>query len=128
MTLAQLIKLGEDEIICDLAETYKIYDYKGMSPNLVATLVLGLSDDSRIKRKISGNKLSIEQMLMALMVDNLQFIAWSKTKAAAKNSNRPESLFKKLTGFDDKQKDELLSFTTPEEYEAHMQKLRGKNG
>lgn len=116
--------MGEDEIICDLAETYGIYDYKGLSPNLVATLVLGLSDDSRIKRKISGNKLSIDQMLLALMVDNLQFIAWSKTKAAAKNNNRPESLFKKLTGYDEKSKDELMSFTTPEEYEAYMQKKR----
>lgn len=80
MTLAHLLKEGEDEIICDLAETYNIYDYKGMSPSLVATLVLGLNDNSRIKRKITGSKISLDQMLYALMVDNLQYLAWTKTK------------------------------------------------
>lgn len=93
----------------------------------MATLVLGLGDNSRVKRKITGNKLTIEQMLIALMVDNLQFISWTKTKSAQKGHNMPESVFNKLMGFDKKNtKDELNSFSSPEEYEAwRTQKMKG---
>lgn len=96
----------------------------------MATLVLGLREDSRIKKKIAGNNLTTEQMLMALMVDNLQFLSWTKTKSAQKNTNRPESLFNKLMGIDKKQNDELNCFETPEEFEEWMKKKREefKNG
>lgn len=114
----------EEEIICDLAETYHILNYKELSPLLVATLVLGLDDDSRLKRKLSGHKLTTSQMLMALMVDNLQFLAWTKTKSATKGQNRPESLYNKLMGFDKKEADELNSFATPEEFELWMKHKR----
>lgn len=93
----------------------------------MATLVLGLSDNSRTKRKIAGQKLTLEQMLMAAIVDNLQFISWTKTKAAQKGNNKPESVFNKLMGFDKKNtKDELMSFSSPEEFELwRRRKMKG---
>lgn len=121
------MKLGEDEIICDLAETYHILNYRELSPSLVATLVFGLRDDSRIKMKISENKLTLDEMLLTLMVDNLNFLAWTKTKDSQKNRNRPSSLFKRLMNLEQKQKDELMSFSTPEEYQAYIDKKRGQN-
>lgn len=125
MTLAYMLNMGEDELICDLAETYGILNYEELSPSLVATLSVGLRDNSRIKMKITGHKLSLEQMLMSLMVDNLQFIAWSKTKSATKNQNKPESVFRRLMDMDDsKNKDELMSFETPEEFDAYMESRR----
>lgn len=114
----------EDEIICDLAQTYRILNYRELSPSLVATLVLGLDENSRTKKKISGHKLTFEQMLMALIIDNLQFIAWTKTKAAQKGQGKPEGLFNKLMGFDKKEKEELNSFETPEEFELWMAQKR----
>lgn len=90
----------------------------------MATLALGLRDDSRVKKEISGNKITLEQMLYALMVDNLQFLAWTKTKSAQKGHDRPESIFKKLTGTDEKKKDDLISFETPEAYEQYMKTKR----
>lgn len=118
-----MLKVGEDELICDLAETYNILNYKGLSPQLVAVLSCGLSEDSRIKRKISGVKLTFEQMLEVMIFDSLILLVWSKTKDAQKNRNRPKSLFKKLLNND--KKDDLASFETPEEYEAYMKKIRG---
>lgn len=116
---------SEDEIICDLAETYHILNYQELPPSLVATLVLGLHDDSRIKRKITGCKLTLEQMLMASMVDNLQFISWTKTKAAQKGHSRPESVLNKLLGSGKKNpNDELMSFESPAEYEEWRRKKR----
>lgn len=117
--------MGEDEIICDLAETYKILNYRELSPYLVSTLVLGLNDDSRIKRKLSDSKLSLTEMLLALICDALHFLAWTKTKSAQKNQNRPESIFKKLMGKENKVKDSLMSFATVEEYKAYIESKRG---
>lgn len=89
-----------------------------MPPTLVATLVLGLPEDSRIKMKISGQKITLEQALMAVIIDDLNMILWQRSKRRKK----PESLYKKLT--EEKKKDELLSFSTPEQYEEWMKKKR----
>lgn len=74
--------------------------------------------------KLSGHKITLDQMLRAIMIDNLQFLAWTKTKASAKGQNRPESLYNKLMGFDKKVSEELNSFETPEEFELWMKKKR----
>ena len=85
-----MIRLDEDSLICDLAETYHILDYKVLSPRLVAVLASGLSDDSRIKKKISKRRLSLDTALTAAMVDRLSQILWMKTEDAKKNRNRPK--------------------------------------
>lgn len=112
-------------MICDLAETYHILNYRELSPQLVATLVLGLGDNSRVRRHFSKTKVTLEQILMAIMADNLQFIAWSKTKDAQHKKNKPKSILKKLIDLDE-QKEELESFETPEEFEEYMRNI--KNG
>lgn len=85
---------------------------------MVATLVIGLNDDSRIKRKITGNRLTLEQSLLALIVDGVNKLVWLRTKDGIKGRNQPQSLFKKLMGMESKPKKELMSFKTAEEYEA----------
>ena len=84
---------------------------------MVATLVVGLSDNSRIKRKISGSTLTIEQSLFALICDGINTRIWQQTKDGSKGRNRPGSVYKKLMGIDKKTKKELMSFKTAEEYE-----------
>ena len=37
-----MIKTDEDALICDLAETYQIYDYKSLPAYMVATFSVGL--------------------------------------------------------------------------------------
>lgn len=120
---------GEDEVVCDLAETYHILDYKGLPPSLVATLVVGLDENSRIKRKISGAKLTLEQTLLAVIADGINTRIWQQTKDGQKNKNRPESIYKKLMGLDKTKKKELNSFETIEEYEKwYSEKMRKYNG
>ena len=36
-----MIKTDEDALICDLAETYQIYDYKSLPAYMVATFSVG---------------------------------------------------------------------------------------
>lgn len=116
-------------MICDLAETYHILDYKELPPTLVATLVVGLRDDARIKQKISKSRLTIEQSLLALILDGINVLIWQRSKDGAKGRNKPESIFKKLMGLDKKPKDELMSFDTVEDFDRwYAQKMRKDNG
>ena len=111
-------------MICDLAQTYHILDYKELPPSLVATLVFGLDNNSRIKRKISGCNLSMDELLLTLIFDGVNHLIWQRTKDGAKNRNRPESLFKKLTQDEKSQKDELETFKTVEDFKAWYQSKR----
>lgn len=108
-------------LICDLAETYGIYDYKERDPSLIATLAVGLPDSSRIKKKYSGINLTLNQMLLAMLVDGVNISIWQR--GGAKKSRKPQSIFKKLTE-KTKPKDELMSFRSPEEYETWMARKR----
>lgn len=104
-----------------MAETYGIFDYKAEKPSLIATLAVGLPESSRIKRKFSGVNLTIEQMLLAMLVDGVNISIWQR--GGGKKSRKPVSIFKKMTE-KEKPKDELMSFRSPEEYEAWMRRKR----
>lgn len=110
-------------MICDLAETYHILNYQELSPDLVSTLVLGLHDNSRVKTHISNTKLTFEQTMLVKIFDCLEYLCWTKTEAAQKNRNRPVPLLEKLLN-PPKEKEELMSFSTPEEYEEYMKNKR----
>ena len=70
--------------------------------------------------KLSGSKISLTQILIARMVDELSFQSWAKTKDGQKNRNRPKSVLKMLT--EDK-KDELVSFKTAEDFNKAWEKI-----
>ncbi len=117
-----MIDMGEDLLKCDMAETYHIYITDWYSPpfpiSYLADLAAGLSDNSRIRRKLSGQRLTIEQALQTFIIDKLSVMIWQNTKDGHKGRNFPESVYRKLSGLDDKKKDELKAFKTVEEFEA----------
>jgi hypothetical protein len=104
-------------MVCDFAQLYHIFNWRELPPLTVATLAVGLPRNSRVKRKISGIDLDLNEMMMAMMVDSLNILIWQNTKDGQKNRNRPESIYKRLMGLDKKLKDELMSFDSIEEYE-----------
>ncbi len=108
-------------LICDLAETYGIYDYKAMKPSLVATLAVGLPESSRVMRKYSKLTLTIDQMLLAMIEDSLNGLIWGL--GGKKSRKRPKSIFKMLTE-PKKEKDELMTFRTPEDFESWLERKR----
>jgi hypothetical protein len=59
-----MIADGEDELICDLAETYRILHYRTVALPLLATLAAGLREDSRICKKQSGVKTDTSTLLL----------------------------------------------------------------
>lgn len=75
--------------------------------------MLGLPDHSRIKKKYQNRKLTLDQELLAMMVDCLNSYMWA-VKILKK---RPKSVYQLLTA-DQPEKDELQSFDSVEQYEA----------
>jgi hypothetical protein len=123
-----MIGLDEDSLICDLAETYHIFNYREYPVSLIATLANGLRKDSRIKQKLSGQDVTMDSLLNACILDELRFISWSKTKDASKNKNRPKSVAKSLLGLDKKKDKTHITFSTCEEFEKARRELLAIGG
>lgn len=116
-----MIKTDEDALICDLAETYHIYDWRKLPVRFVAKLAYGLPSNSRIKRIINGQKDINDTMLLAIIADGVRWLRWSKTEDASKNRNMPESIFERLTG----EEKSDTGFNSAEEFEAARAKILG---
>ena len=121
MILAGMIRTDETALICDLAETYGILDYRALPLKTVAALSSGLRDDSRIKLKISGQKISSDIALLAAAVDRLSMLVWAKTKDGQKGRNKPDSILQKLMGGRQEEEDYMV-FKTPEDFDAAWKK------
>lgn len=120
-----MIANNENALICDFAETYHVYDYKSMPPKLAAILAVGLSDDSRIKRSLSGQKQTIQMTLLSMIADALNMLVWFQSEDGHKNRNRPKSVLEALTS--EKEEEEYEAFSSIEAYEA-ARKERMTNG
>lgn len=116
-----MINLDEDALICDLAETYGIYDYRQLPAQQVAVFAFGLKEDSRIKMALSNQKVPFETLLMASTLDRLSTLVWFKTKDGQKGANRPTMIAQKLI-VEEKERDEMV-FNSGEEFEAYRQRI-----
>ncbi|QIM45660.1 hypothetical protein GPZ88_00700 [Streptococcus ruminicola] len=110
-----MIKTDEDALICDLAETYHIYNYRQLPADLVAVFSVGLRDDSRIKMKMSGQKIPLKTLLLASITDRVGVLAWQNTKDGHEGRNVPKSLVETLTSRP-KEREEAV-FASGEEFE-----------
>ena len=120
-----MLAVDRTALICDLAETYGILDYKVLPVETLAALSVGLRENSRIKMKLSGAKVQPDFLLLAAAVDRLSLLVWSKTKDAEKGRKRPKSLVEVLNG---KKKDsDVMAFNTAEEWERAKAKIIGEN-
>lgn len=116
-----MIRFDEDALICDLAETYQIYDYRQLPLQMVAVFSYGLRDDSRIKMSISKQSVPLDTLLLAGVSDRLAMLLWSKTVDAEKGRNKPDSIFDSLTNV--KKESSQLTFASGEEFEQMRRKL-----
>lgn len=116
-----MIVTDECALICDLAETYHIYDYKSLPLSKVAIFSCGLRDNSRIKMKMSDMKCSLDSMLLAAIADRLSFLAWTKTIDSQRGINRPTSILDLLNGME-KEKD-IVGFDSGDEFMEMWNKI-----
>ena len=115
-----MITKDEDALICDLAETYQIYDYRQLPAYLVAVFSVGLREDSRIRMSMSDEKLTIEQTMMAGILDRLSILLWSKTRDGQKGINQPKSIIESVN---EKPKEKVTSFESGEDFMKFREKF-----
>ncbi len=92
--------ISEDRgaLICDLAETYHIYDYRSLPVATVATLSAGLREDSRIKTKMRGGKAETDtDVLIGHVYDRLVDILFR----IGAYKRHPDSLALQLMGIEE---------------------------
>ena len=119
-----MIRTDNNALICDFAQYYHIFNYRELPPFLAGVLASGLPEASRIKMELNNQVLTPTQLLIALAVDQLSYILWTKTKDGEKGRNRPNSIVQIFENT--KKKSETQGFETPEEFEKERNRiLRG---
>lgn len=88
-----------DELVCDMAETYRVLDWRALPLVTAATLAQGLPPSSRTKRQLSGAPdASNVELLLALIADRVGHFAWMFTKDGQDGVNHPPSIYAALAG------------------------------
>ena len=72
--------------------------------------------------KRNGMDYPLESMMLASIADSLSFIAWSKTKAAQKNHNRPKSILNQMLK-KETNPDELMTFESGDDFRKMRQRI-----
>ena len=116
-----MMRLDEDALICDLAETYQVLDYRSLPVRLVATLSAGLRDDARIKLRAADSSVGLDTIILAAIADNLTMLRAGMDK---KNRGKPFLFSEALRG--EKKKQKVRGFRTAEEFEAALKQIRGE--
>ena len=127
MSLASMVVFDEDALICDMAETYGVFDLYALPAQLAATLAVGLRDDSRIKIKMSGMKMDFNKYILAALFDKVNWLCWTKTENAQHGRNVPERILSLLLqDAPNTSVEEFQVFDSPEAFEQERQRLLGE--
>ena len=116
---------NRDALTCDMAETYGVFDIQALPVPLLATLAVGLRDDSRIKKLMADTALTTTEQLLALVVDKLSNLIWMISDKGRKGEDPPKSVYLYLMGEERETNGEVISFTSPEEYESAWAQITG---
>lgn len=113
-----MYELDKEALLCDLAETYNIYDFESLPLTKIAIFAKGLREDSRIRMKMSQSRFNVKESLLAGILDRLTLILYSKTKDAEKGKNYPKLLLDET-----EKKEELQGFTSSEDFEKIRRRI-----
>lgn len=115
-----MMNIDEDALICDLAETYHVLDYRSLPVQLVATLSAGLRDDSRIKLRITEMPVDLETVILASIADNLSLLR------AGFGKDKQSKPFLFTDAIYNETKPKVKGFRTADEFEAALKRIKGE--
>lgn len=118
-----MIKTDESALICDLAETYHIYDYRSLPLRMVATFSVGLRNNSRIKMALAGIKYPLNTLLLAAILDGINLDNWTKTENYRNGEGRPQTMVNALLGKETENQSDRELFATAEDFENERKRL-----
>lgn len=102
-------------MICDLAETYHILDFRSVPARLLGTLVCGLGENARIQRAMSGQQCTLEALLSARLLDAVVALGYG----ISGQKKAPPSVFDLLL----QRPKETGGFDSVEEFEAARERI-----
>ena len=123
MFLATVIATQEDELICDLAETYHILNYRELPVKLLGTLVAGLAENSRTKLKLNNMSMSQDEVMLISILDHLKILVWQKTKDGQKGKNKPKLLVDEI--FNNNKSNDIEKFIDGVSFEKRRKEIIG---
>lgn len=115
-----MIRVDEEALICDFAETYGIYNYRELPLLLCATYAVGLRENSRIKMKMTESEMGLTDTLLAGIFDRLSLLVYAQTADAQKGINYPKLIMSSIT---DKKDKPSQGFATGEDYEKERKRI-----
>lgn len=115
-----MLRADEGALVCDLAETYGVTNYRSMPAALLGTLAAGLGDESRSKMNLSGQKMTRMEMLMAAAVDGLNRITWLLSSVCPHEGEPPRSILEGILAGAEEEEG-----VTAEDYEAEWARITG---
>lgn len=116
-----------DELTCDMAETYGVFDIKRLPASLAATLAVGLRENSRVKRAKSKTTYDDNTILLARIADLLLWLKWSRTEDGVNGQNYPgtpmlDYFLGRVTPTSEAQSDHVV-FESPEDFCARWAEI-----
>ena len=120
-----MISADRDALVCDLVETYGIYDFEALPATKLAALAVGLRDNSRIKMLLSGVKISRSDMLLAGVVDRLSILLWRLSSEGRNGTSPPKSILCILLGEKEGGDKQVQAFESGEDFDAEWQRITG---
>ena len=121
MILTAMMETDKTALICDLAETYGVFDMYALPVETLAALAVGLREDSRIVMKMSGAMLTTSQMLLTGILDGINLLCWLNSEDGRKGQNRPEPIMNRIQG--KLKKREVQQFNSGEDFERERQRI-----
>lgn len=119
-----MVATCEDDLICDMAETYHIMNWRELPLRQAATLASGLHRDSRTMLRLSGERTPFETLLQAAVLDQLRILSWQHLSVRdRKKLGPPPSVLEVLQT--DEKKTQLTGFDSPEEFEMRRKQILG---
>lgn len=110
-------------MICDLAETYHIFNYRELPVRILAALVSGLRANSRVTMAMTGAKVPDDIAILSIIYDRLTQWVWMNSEDGRRNRNRPASLYEQLTK---DHEPELEVFDSGEEFDRAYAAVIGR--
>lgn len=117
-----MIRTDRDALVCDLAETYGLFDMRALPASTLATLCVGLREDSRIKTRLFGDRIPRSDVLLAAVVDRLSLLIWKLF--GQEGSSPPGSVLDSLLGVQPQESD-VERYDSPEDFESEWKKRTG---
>lgn len=114
MNLANLLARHKNAFICDLAETYQIYDWRQIPIRTLGILAAGLRYNSRVVLEESGEDYPLDTLILASIADTTRYLLYSL--GAKKGDPLPPSIVESLRNEPDEKEEQ--TYLTGDDFNA----------